>query len=161
MRGLSRKMIFALGLAAAGLGLCVGAALAHGVGWRRAAFPAVGLEFLYSTGEAMSYREARAFSPADEKFAHQTGRTDAAGRFAFIPDAPGPWRVVVRDEEGHQAVAELEVTAAMLEGGAEAPAGEGVLPGGLDLALRAGLGVSLLFNIAAFVSLSWSRGRGA
>ena len=150
------KRCFILSLALAGLSfLLVGEALAHGVGYREAAFSSVALEFFYSTGEPMSYREAKVFSPADEKFAHQTGRTDAVGRFAFVPDVPGLWRVVVRDEEGHQAEAEIAVTEAMLSGGSVNPEAASVPPAdsnnppeGLELLIRAALGVSLLFNLA-------------
>ena len=155
------------GLALAGLGLMAGGiALAHGVGYRETVFPSVALEFFYSTGEPMSYREARVFSPADEKFANQTGRTDAAGRFAFVPDVPGTWRVLVKDEEGHQAAAETTVTEAMLSGSAKSETDTAPLaapdnpPEGFELLLRAALGVSLLFNIAAFIFLA-RRGGGA
>ena len=156
------KRCFILSLALAGLSsLFGGEALAHGVGYREAAFPSVALEFFYSTGEPMSYREAKVFSPADEKFANQTGRTDAVGRFAFVPDVPGLWRVVVRDEEGHQAEAELDVTEALLKGGSSVkseatsipPADSNNPPEGFELLLRAVLGVSLLFNLSAFVLL--------
>ena len=168
-----RTGLFLTRLAAAGLGfLFWGAtpALAHGVGYRAAAFPAVALEFFYSTGEPMSYREAKVFSPADPQFANQTGRTDAGGRFAFVPDAVGQWRVIVRDEEGHQASAEIEIAESALNGASQAqgtPLGltgrDNPPEGQLDLFLRSALGVSLLFNIAAFVSLSrrGKRERGA
>ena len=162
------KKCLVLGLALAGLSsLLALPALAHGVGYREAGgLSPVALEFFYSTGEPMSYREAKVFSPADEKFAHQTGRTDAAGRFAFVPDVPGLWRVVVRDEEGPQATAELDVTEALLKGGSvksEAtsvpPADSNNPPEGLDLLIRAALGVSLLFNLAAFILLIRLRGK--
>ena len=118
-------------------------AYAHGVGYRQSEFRAVTLEFFYSTGEKMSYREVRVFSPKDEKFAAQTGRTDEQGRFAFIPDVPGEWRVIVRDEEGHQCIANVNVseilTASVNEENSD------------DLWLRAGLGVSIIFNIAFII----------
>ena len=140
----------------------VGPALAHGVGYRSSAFPPVALEFFYSTGEAMSYREARVFSPADDRFANQTGRTDAGGRFAFVPDVAGLWRVIVKDEEGHQATAEINVTEAELGGTqtqnrTEPAAGSDNPPEGMELVIRALLGVSLLFNVTAFVSLTRRR----
>ena len=134
---------------------------AHGTGYRLSDKKSLSLEFSYSTGETMSYLEAKVFSPRDEKFAFQSGRTDEAGRFAFTPDAPGLWRLVVRDEEGHLAEAEIEVPPELLEGGETAASvetsaavvsGSGA-PRGMRLALNAALGVSVIFNIAAFVSL--------
>ncbi|MBQ7543819.1 MAG: hypothetical protein IJT02_02645 [Synergistaceae bacterium] len=125
------------------LALCACEAYAHGVGFRRSEVKAIPLEFFYSTGEKMSYREARVFSPRDEKFAVQTGRTDEEGRFAFMPDVSGDWRVVVRDEEGHQCTAVVTVND---EG--SAVGGDNSQP---DILIRALLGVSLLFNIAFMV----------
>ena len=65
------------------------------------------------------------------------------GRLAFIPDVPGEWRVIVRDEEGHQCIANVNVsellTASVNEENSD------------DLWLRAGLGVSIIFNIAFII----------
>ena len=102
-----RIRIFLLGLAIAGLSILP--AYSHGVGYRDAGLKAIALEFFYSTGEKMSYREARVFSPNDNKFAVQSGRTDEQGRFAFVPDCVGEWRVIVRDEEGHQCEAKIDI----------------------------------------------------
>ena len=118
-------------------------AYAHGVGYRQSEFRAVTLEFFYSTGEKMSYREVRVFSPKDEKFAAQTGRTDEQGRFAFIPDVPGEWRVIVRDEEGHQCIASVNVSELLTTSVNEENSD--------DLWLRAVLGVSIIFNIAFII----------
>ena len=118
-------------------------AYAHGVGYRQSEFRAVSLEFFYSTGEKMSYREAKVYSPSDDKFAVQTGRTDEQGRFAFIPDVPGEWRVIVCDEEGHQCNATVSISetlrAEVHEDSSE------------NLLVRAILGVSIIFNIAMFI----------
>ncbi|MBQ7156052.1 MAG: hypothetical protein IJR85_10935 [Synergistaceae bacterium] len=129
--------------------LCACQAYAHGTGYRHSGLKAVALEFFYSDGEKMSYREARVFSPRDEKFAVQTGRTDEEGRFAFVPDCPGEWRVIVRDEEGHQCTASVGVRDEGL--GAR---GEGLArkdDARPEMLIRAILGVSLLFNIAMIV----------
>lgn len=152
-------MAVVLGLAALiGLGVAAVRSDAHGVGYSESSLKPIALDFFYSTGELMNYLEAKVFSPEDEKVAHQSGRTDAGGRFAFTPDKPGTWRVVVNDDDGHRAEATIEVTQEFLAGGPAEGAGPLVqekkaAPEGLDLYLRAGLGVSLLFNIAAFVLL--------
>ncbi len=119
----------------------------------------------------MSYREARVYSPKDSKFAAQTGRTDEQGRFAFIPDTSGEWRVIVRDEEGHQCTAKIVVTDDFIHEQEHTSTKEHLheqehtsakkqssvqnssssLPQGIDLWLRAILGVSILFNIAIII----------
>ncbi len=119
---------------------------AHGTGYRQSSLNAVALEFTYSTGEAMSYREAKVFSPLDDKFAYQTGRTDEEGRFSFVPDAKGEWRVIVRDEEGHQCEAKINVN--NVDDDVHA-ASENLQ--GMELTVRAVLGVSLMFNIALLI----------
>ena len=127
---------------------------AHGVGYRQSEFRAVTLEFFYSTGEKMSYREVRVYSPKDSKFPAQTGRTDEQGRFAFIPDTSGEWRVIVRDEEGHQCTANISVTEDFISGQEQASKPQHNSSSqydGIELLIRAILGVSILFNIAMII----------
>ena len=128
--------------------LSVSPGYAHGVGYREVSLRAVPLEFFYSTGEKMSYREAKIFSPKDPKFAVQSGRTDEEGRFAFIPDVSGDWRVIVRDEEGHQCEAKITINDI---NNSVSVSNESSAPEGLELFMRALLGVSLIFNFALLV----------
>ena len=148
-----RKILF-VGLAImAGLIFLPADSLAHGVGYKHSELKAVPLEFFYSTGEKMSYCEARVFSPHDEKFAAQTGRTDEQGRFAFIPDAAGEWRVIVRDNEGHQCTAEIVISDEWLvvSESVNPSQEESSLPQGMELFIRALLGVSIIFNVAMII----------
>ncbi len=130
-----------------------GAASAHGVGYRESDLKPISLEFSYSTGETMCYLDTQVFSPRDARFACQTGRTDANGRFAFTPDTAGTWRVIVKDGEGHMAEAHIDVTPEFLQGQVT---GKIVVPResephGVDLVVRSALGVSLLLNVAVLV----------
>ena len=127
--------------------------LAHGVGYRETSLKAVTLEFFYSTGEKMSYCEAKIFSPDDSKFAVQSLRTDEQGRLAFIPDKIGKWRVIVNDGQGHQCEAEINITEEFLKD-------KNTImnvnknnnsPVGFELFIRALLGVSLIFNFALLI----------
>ena len=140
-------MLIGLALTAGLIFLCACESYAHGVGYKHSEMGAVALEFFYSTGEKMSYREARVFSPKDSKFAAQKGRTDEQGRFAFIPDVSGDWRVIVRDEEGHQCEAKITISETLNASVHDDGFGESVK----DLRLRAILGVSILFNIAMII----------
>jgi nickel transport protein len=87
---------------------------------------------------------------------HQTGRTDAKGRFAFIPDRNGPWTVVADDGMGHVSTATVPV-----EGGQTAMAqpdpfmASAIHEGWL---LRAMLGLSLIINLGLAASAFRRRG---
>jgi nickel transport protein len=123
------------------------------VGYRQSGKSAVAVEFYYSTGETMAYQEFRVYSPQDDKNAYQSGRTDEFGRCSFVPENPGTWRVVVSDSEGHRADASIPIPQEFFDGGGDPRplAVKSHMPEGLDLYLRAALGVSVLFNVAAAV----------
>ena len=143
---------FIIGLAVVGLiFLFNGEIFAHGTGYRQINLKAIPLEFFYSTGEKMSYREVKVFSPKDSKFPIQTGRTDEEGRFAFIPDVSGDWKVIVRDEEGHQCEAKINLTSLSSDDDISPYRGHNVARG--SMVKEAILGVSLIFNMAVFVIL--------
>ena len=145
-----KKNIF-IGLIIIGLiFLFEGKIFAHGVGYKQSNFNAIPLEFFYSTGEKMSYCEAKVFSPKDSKFAAQTGRTDEEGRFAFIPDCLGEWRITVRDEEGHQCEAKINIDNLSVN---EFTPKNGDLIQGFEMFIRALLGVSLIFNLALIIKI--------
>ena len=77
--------------------------------WRSAAAPALAHETLhevergkaiavkayFADGEVLAYTAYEVYSPADPKIPYQKGRTDRSGWLAFVPDAPGKWRVKV------------------------------------------------------------------
>lgn len=64
----------------------------------------------YDDGEPMSYAEVKVYSPRDGKAAHQTGRTDRNGCFAFVPDCPGQWRILLDGGMGHLSEATFVVS---------------------------------------------------
>jgi nickel transport protein len=141
-----------------------GGAYAHGVGYRQLpGGSAVALQFSYSTGDPMSYVEAKVYSPSDEKFTYQSGRTDESGGFAFVPRVAGTWRVVVRDDEGHMAEAAIAVGGEFFgaSGSGETAAASNPPLSGGALYVRAALGVSVIFNAALVVVLARKRRAGA
>lgn len=104
------------------------------------------VQFAYSSGGQPTYAKVEVYSPADDKLEFQNGRTDALGRFAFMPDAPGLWRIIMADNMGHRVEHPVEVDAA-LHAPAAAPQ-TAVGPGGFSMPLRILLGLSLLGNAA-------------
>ncbi|QJT08180.1 hypothetical protein [Oceanidesulfovibrio marinus] len=129
----------------------------------------------YSTGEPMAYAEVAVYAPGKDDVAFQDGYADNQGRFAFLPDSHGAWRIVVNDGMGHRA----ETTVDVEEGGS--PAGTEAVQGaekgagtGAEMAtasttqtavaaaprwMGVTLGVSIILNI--FLVLSYVRRRRA
>jgi nickel transport protein len=105
----------------------------------------------------MAWNKVRVFGPGDEKTEFVVARTDRNGRFAFLPDRPGLWRVEASDDEGHKAVAETEYRPAASSGASSAMAAPGsgsYSEGAGPPWMRAVLGVSLVLNLfvgAAFL----------
>lgn len=101
------------------------------VSWQRSG-AAVIVENRYAGSEAAAYAAVEVFSPADAKQEFQNGRTDALGRFSFVPDREGEWRYVVDDEIGHRVEVKIPVGEASFQSsGVRSP----------WLTLAAGLGV--------------------
>jgi nickel transport protein len=104
------------------------------VTWQRNG-PAVIVENRYAGTEAAAYAAVEIFSPADARQEFQNGRTDAAGRFSFVPDRGGEWRYVVDDEIGHRVEVKIPVgEATFASSGIRSPwmtlaAGLGVIAG--------------------------------
>lgn len=62
---------------------------------------AIAVRAYFADGEVLAYADYEVYAPADPAIPHQKGRTDRAGWLAFVPDAPGTWRVKVIDDGGH------------------------------------------------------------
>ncbi|MHC1752911.1 hypothetical protein [Humidesulfovibrio sp.] len=130
-------------------------AQAHGTGsrWLEGQAAPLAVLFHYSTGEPMSWVAAKVYGPGDTSMEYQAARTDKAGVLAFVPDRPGAWRVEVLDDQGHKAVAETNVDAALAH--SAQPGGQAASP------LRsAALGLSILLNISLGLML-WRRTRAS
>ncbi|MBN1498378.1 MAG: hypothetical protein JXA07_16520 [Spirochaetes bacterium] len=114
------KMILRIALAA-----CVSLApfclAAHGIVRTIEEGRAMVVTALYDDGEPISYAAVRIFAPGDRKVEFQNGRTDARGRFSFVPHGPGDWLVRLDDGGGHGFEEHVAVDADM-RGKASSPA---------------------------------------
>lgn len=81
---------------------------AHGVA-HEVLETATGVQATYADGTPMEYCDVAVFSPASGDVEFQTGTTDRHGRFAFVPDTFGAWKVTVDDGMGHRVTAEVTV----------------------------------------------------
>lgn len=114
------------------------------------------VEFAYSTGGTANYAEVKIYAPDNADVEFQSGRTDAVGRFAFLPDKAGTWTVVVADGMGHR-VSHPVAVALSGEPAEEAPAQGGMASSKLFPAL---LGISLLANFFILLALFRRRSGG-
>lgn len=81
---------------------------------------AIAVHAYFPDGEDLAYGAYEVFSPADAKVPHQKGRTDRKGWLAFVPDAPGSWRVKVVDGTGHGLEVEVDTAIAPQAAGSSA-----------------------------------------
>lgn len=85
-------------------------AFAHGTDYRLIAKDmVVAVEFFYSDKTPIQYAEILIFSPENATVEYQNGRTDQNGRFAFLPETPGQWKLEVSDGMGHAVHAAITV----------------------------------------------------
>lgn len=54
----------------------------------------------YDDGGPMSYASVEITAP-DAEIPFQSGCTDRTGCFCFRPDAPGRWKITIKNEDGH------------------------------------------------------------
>ncbi|SHN54015.1 hypothetical protein [Desulfovibrio litoralis] len=101
--------------------------LAHGIGYTRLTDQnVVSLEFNYSSSEPVSYASIKIYPPkgsglvpeqegtggaggGGQEIEFQNGRTDALGRFSFLPPVDGTWTVRLKDGQGHASEVVLEI----------------------------------------------------
>ena len=110
---------------AALLTLAAAPALAHEALHEVARGRAVAVRALHDHDEGLANASYEVYSPADPRTPHQKGRTDRNGWLAFVPDAPGRWRIKVFDGGGHGL--DVEVDAASATADPVPPAAGGAL----------------------------------
>lgn len=142
-------------------------ALAHGTDYRLINKDnGVAAEFFYSDKTPMRYAQILVFSPENQKVEYQNGRTDQNGRFVFLPEIPGQWRVKVNDGMGHAVNASVTVNFPALESKSgntplnsqhpEVSKGKTPFFSQASMAVKLVLGLSILLNLFLGVS-AWKR----
>jgi len=106
----------------------------------------------FGHGEPPSDASYALFRPAQSD-AFQTGRSDATGRIAFVPDQAGEWRLQVTTEDGHGLELRIEVD--------EAAQVMHVAGPGLGHWAAFGAGIGYLFGVAGLLIVwrRWQAGR--
>jgi hypothetical protein len=125
------------------------ACLGHGTECR-VVLGGTAIEAVYDDGGPMAYCDVEVVRPGIPDEAFQVGSTDPLGRFAFVPDTTGTWKVTVDDGMGHLAACEIEV----------GPDAIGIASeGGTDRLGGVIVGVAVIFGIFGLVALLYSRRR--
>ncbi len=99
----------ATAVAAAGC-LLPALACAHGANLDYQMTPGITLQAKYDAGGPMTQAQFTVYAPNDPTTPWLTGKSDAQGRFSFVPDAniPGMWAVQAR-EAGHGALVQIPI----------------------------------------------------
>jgi nickel transport protein len=113
---------------------------------------AIAVKASFADGEVLAYTPFEVYSPVDPRLPWQKGRTDRAGWLAFMPDAPGRWRVKVFDTTGHGL--DVEIDAGVQAGVAPEPAP--ALPT-VAFVLRPLLGLAIIATVFAGLVLAWRK----
>ncbi len=69
---------------------------------------AIAVRATHHDGDPLAQVAYEVYAPSEPKRPRQTGRTDRAGWLAFVPDAPGKWKVKVIEAGGHGFVIEVD-----------------------------------------------------
>lgn len=108
------------------------------------------VEFYYSDGSPVSYAQVKIWSPEDSSIEFQNGRSDRNGRFAFIPNSDGLWRIMIKDGMGHAGSVNYERDAFGEQKRVLNRSNKGKTNSQTILAL---LGVSLILNMGFFLRM--------
>lgn len=106
----------------------------------------------YPSGEPFAYENYELRFPGD-RFPFQSGRTDARGRIAFVPNRAGQWRLRVFSEDGHGLATAIDVDSP----GVARPTADS--PGG-GRSERVLAGVGFIFGLFGLLALFRRRGSG-
>lgn len=124
--------------------LTAAVALAHDLEIRPLlAPPAVLVTAAYAGTEPVPFAKVQIFSPADSAHEFQAGNTDKNGKFSFVPDRSGTWRVVIDDEIGHRQEASVQVPEGFASGAGTAAHGAA----GASRIERAITGIAILLGL--------------
>ena len=104
--------------------------------------PSVVTRAAYAGRDPVSFAEVAVHKP-DSESEYQTGRTDLNGYFAFVPDGPGLWQIIVDDELGHRTEKTVEVPSPFES------SGEAVK--GLSVLQKALVGIALIIGITGLL----------
>lgn len=122
------------------------------------------LEVSFEGTEKASFVSIEVIGPTDgspKGDAFQTGRTDAEGRFVFMPNRDGEWLIMIDDEMGHKAAEVVKINSSA-SGTSSAPDATGAAaPTGRSTTDRIIIGLSVIFGLTGLLAAYTSRRKTA
>ncbi len=141
---------------AASVGLAAApAALAHEVLHEIERNRAIAVRAYFADGEVLGGARYEVYAPSDRGVARRQGRTDPSGWLAFVPDAPGRWRVKVVDASGHGLDVEVDA------GAPAAPPAAGAARSSAAFVLRPVVGLAAIGAVFGALVLARRRKRSS
>ncbi len=123
--------------------------MAHGVSYH-ACREGTAIEAAYDDGRPMAFCDVTVTSPANSPDSYQNGETDPHGRFAFVPDTNGLWKLTVDDGMGHVVTADVLVGHMDANGRHDQPGHDARIPRPTALVT----GLSIIFGLFGIYSLA-------
>jgi nickel transport protein len=122
---------------------------------------AVAVRAYESDGDPLAGTAFEVYAPGEPRSPWITGRTDRDGWLAFVPSAPGRWRVRVIEVTGHGLDIEVEATppatAPPSTSAASPPSDRPGAASGAAVALRPLLGLGVIGLVFAALFLAWRK----
>lgn len=112
----------------------------------------------YSETQPLADGDVTIYSPADGVKAYQTGKSDKAGNFVFLPDTEGEWTITVDDQKGHAEKEVITIPAGFFIPGSALEASDAQVnvqeheheAKEMPVTLKIIIGLSLIFGITGF-----------
>ena len=123
-------------------------AAAHDLQHTATLAPALVIQMHYGDGSPFAFEAYEVYRDS-EKVPRQVGRTDKAGRIAFLPDGPAAWRVKAFSEDGHGLDIQVESGASGTVEAADRPV--------FDRFTRIVVGVAVILGLFGILALFYGR----
>ncbi len=107
------------------------------------------IQLHYADGSPFAFESYEVYRDGD-KVPQQVGRTDKAGRIAFLPDGPATWRVKAFSEDGHGLDMRVESGAGGTVEAADRPL--------FERFTRIVVGVAVILGLFGILALFYRRG---
>jgi len=83
------------------LGVFIGRSQGHSIDYELSEGHAGILTAYTPIADPVQFASVKVYAPGNDSVEYANGRTDTEGRFAFVPNRPGTWKVVLHMDSSH------------------------------------------------------------